>query len=377
MLSGLVAGDVTTANSTTLVVDTSPGPIVTFTGSGVNYSSASGDPVPTSGIVTGVKIQDYPGDAVFTSWSDFSVSATALWSAIETLDVTAFDNLFFSGNDTFIAGGFGDDFEGFGGNDRFIGGAGVNFFEGDAGFDTAQITGPLANYTIVYNNAYHNIVVSDIHGDGVTLTGVESLAFTDVTISTERKTDFSADGDSDFLWQNDSGQAAVWTINGLAQTGGGTVGGNPGPSWHVIAAGDFNNDGHADILWQNDSGQAAIWLMNGVTQIGGAQVGGNPGSAWHVKGTADFNGDGYADILWQNDNGQAAIWLMNGLTQIGGGQVGGNPGPTWHVKGAGDFNGDGRADILWQSDNGQVAIWTMNGLTQTGGATVGGNPGPA
>ena len=28
---------------------------------------------------------------------------------------------------------------------------------------------------------------------------------------------------------------------------------------------DFDGDGHSDILWQNDSGQAAVWLMNGTT----------------------------------------------------------------------------------------------------------------
>ncbi len=189
--------------------------------------------------------------------------------------------------------------------------------------------------------------------------------------------DFDGDGKADLLWQNDSGQAAIWTLDGFTQTGGAQVGANPGPSWHVKAAADFDGDGKADILWQNDSGQVAIWTMNGLTQIGGATVGGNPGPSWHVVGTGDFNGDGKADILWQNDNGQAAIWLMDGLTQIGGAQVGGNPGPTWHVIAAGDFNGDGKADILWQNDSGQAAIWTMDGLTQTGGATVGGNPGPS
>ena len=69
---------------------------------------------------------------------------------------------------------------------------------------------------------------------------------------------------------------------------------------------DFNGDGHSDILYQNDSGQAEIWLMNGpvisVQSLGGP----NPGTAWHAIGGGDFNGDGKADILWQNDTGQAA-----------------------------------------------------------------------
>jgi hypothetical protein len=188
--------------------------------------------------------------------------------------------------------------------------------------------------------------------------------------------DFNGDGRSDILWQNDSGPAAIWTLNGTTLTGGGAVGGNPGPTWHVIGAGDFNGDGRSDILWQNDSGQAAIWTMNGTTMTGGAVVSGDPGPTWHVKGTGDFNGDGRSDILWQSDSGRAAIWTMNGTTMTGGAVVGGDPGPTWHVKGAGDFNGDGMSDILWQNDSGQAAIWTMNGTTIMGGAVVAVDPGP-
>jgi serralysin len=40
--------------------------------------------------------------------------------------------------------------------------------------------------------------------------------------------------------------------------GGGSLG-NPGPSWRAIATGDFNGDGYADIVWQNNSGEVAIW----------------------------------------------------------------------------------------------------------------------
>ena len=69
------------------------------------------------------------------------------------------------------------------------------------------------------------------------------------------------------------------------------------------AKSDFNGDGYADILWQNDNGQAAIWTFNGLTQTGGSTVGGNPGASWHIIAAADFNGDGKSDILWQNDNG--------------------------------------------------------------------------
>ncbi len=321
------------------------------------------------------------------------------------------------GNDTLDPETYGG---GASGSDTLIGGGGI---------DKAVYYGQDYQYTIT-DNANGSITIKNAAGEVDTLWGIEQLAFGNRTITVSDTAvgavradfdgdansdvlwqnssgqvaiwtmnglsqydgstiganpgsawhvkgagDFDGDGMADILWQNDSGQAAVWTMNGFSQTGGAQIGGNPGASWHVVGAGDFDGDGKADILWQNTNGQVAIWTMDGLTQTGGGIVGGNPGPSWHAIAAADFNGDGKADILWQNDSGQAAIWLMDGLTQIGGGQVGGNPGSSWHVKGAGDFNGDGKADILWQNTSGQAAIWTMDGLTQTGGAQVGGNPG--
>jgi hypothetical protein len=177
--------------------------------------------------------------------------------------------------------------------------------------------------------------------------------------------------------RNDSGQAAIWLLNGNNVVGGGLVSTNPGSAWHVKASGDFNGDGRADILWQNDSGQAAIWLLNGNNVVGGGLVSTNPGSAWHVKASGDFNGDGKSDILWQNDSGQAALWLLNGNNVVGGGLVSTNPGSAWHIKASGDFNGDGKSDILWQNDSGQPALWLLNGNNVVGGGLVSTNPGSA
>jgi hypothetical protein len=188
--------------------------------------------------------------------------------------------------------------------------------------------------------------------------------------------DFNGDRDADILFQNTNGQAAIWLMNGTTPFSEPVVGANPGPSWHIVGAGDFNGDGDSDILWQNTNGQAAIWLMNGTTPFSEPLVGTNPGSSWHIVGTGDFNGDGDADILWQNTNGQAAIWLMNGAIPFSEPLVGNNPGPSWHVIGTGDYNGDGKSDILWQNDNGQASIWLMNGTTPTAEVLVGNNPGP-
>ena len=189
--------------------------------------------------------------------------------------------------------------------------------------------------------------------------------------------DFNGDGHSDILWQNTSGQASLWEMNGTKVIDEANVGANPGASWKIIGTGDFNGDGHSDILWQNTSGQASIWEMNGTKVIDEANVGANPGPSWKIIGTGDFNGDGHSDILWQNTSGQASLWEMNGTKVIDEANVGANPGASWKIIGTGDFNGDGHSDILWQNTSGQASIWEMNGTKVIDEANVGANPGPS
>ena len=98
-----------------------------------------------------------------------------------------------------------------------------------------------------------------------------------------------------------------------------------------VATSDFDGDGYSDILWQNTSGEVAIWEMNGTSVIGGGRLG-NPGPSWHAIGTGDYYGHGYSDILFQNVSGEVYIWEMNGTSVIGGASLG-NPGPSWHAIG--------------------------------------------
>jgi hypothetical protein len=113
--------------------------------------------------------------------------------------------------------------------------------------------------------------------------------------------DFFGDGNSDILLQNAiSGQVAIWRMNGTNAIGGGILGPNPGPSWHAIGAGDYFNPGipgfSSDILFQNtSSGQISIWRMDDLTIVGGGTVGSNPGTSWHAIG-ADASGE----TLFQN-----------------------------------------------------------------------------
>src|SRR5437763_12924090 len=123
--------------------------------------------------------------------------------------------------------------------------------------------------------------------------------------------DFNGDSHSDILWQNDSGEIYIWELNGPNMIGGGSVGGgslvHPGPHWHVIGTGDFNGDGNSDVLWQNDSGEIVIWELNGTRVIAAASLG-NPGPSWHAIGAGNFNVDSYSDIILQISSGEVSIW---------------------------------------------------------------------
>lgn len=191
------------------------------------------------------------------------------------------------------------------------------------------------------------------------------------------KTDFDGNNTSDFLWQNDNGQAAAWLLNGSTVTAAGFVGPQPSAGWKVVSSGDFNGDGRYDILWRNTTnGQAAVWFLNGLTMVSGNVVGNIPGTDWKVIGSGDFNGDGKSDILWQNTaTRQAAVWMMDGLAVLSAGFVGGVPSAGWQVMGSGDFNGDGKSDILWQNTSTlQAGIWLLDGLSVLNGNIVGNVP---
>ena len=69
-------------------------------------------------------------------------------------------------------------------------------------------------------------------------------------------------------------------MNGTNAIAGGIVSIDPGPAWHAIGTGG----GGSDILFQNTSGQTAIWEMNGTNVIGGGAISINPGSSWRAVG---------------------------------------------------------------------------------------------
>jgi phospholipase/lecithinase/hemolysin len=180
--------------------------------------------------------------------------------------------------------------------------------------------------------------------------------------------DANGDGKSDIYWRDNSGDIAIWLMNGATVISTGGLSGIPS-NLSIVAVRDFNSDGTFDLLWRDTSGNTSIWFLNGVNVTSSVSLGNIPNN-WSVVGTGDFNSDGYGDILWQDSVGDLAIWLMgSGGQVIATGGLGNVPTTTWAVVGVADFNGDGKSDILWRDTSGDTAIWFMNGtsVNTTGG----------
>ena len=212
-------------------------------------------------------------------------------------------------------------------------------------------------FDILFQNVSGQAAIWDVTGASLTTSALLGANpgpnWKDVAIS-----NFGADTHPDILLQNINGAVVIWQTDGASVTSS-TVVSNPGAKWKAVGTGDFGDNGQSDILLQNTSGAVAIWNMNGTTLESSAAVS-NPGPNWKVVGTGDFTGDGHSDgILLQNTNGNVAIWEMNG-TAIKSSTVVANPGAGWHAIGTGDFNGDSHSDILLQNTNGAVAVWELN-----------------
>jgi len=176
--------------------------------------------------------------------------------------------------------------------------------------------------------------------------------------------DLSGDGTADLIFQNASGQIAVWYMNGKGTASGSNTlySGSLG-DWKIVGVGDINGDGNADIIFQNTIGQIAVWYMDGKGALSGSAYiyGGGLGD-WRVVGIADMNGDGNTDIIFQNSVGQIAVWYLSGKGALSGtksiysGSLG-----DWRIVSVADVDGDGNADIVFQNTFGQIAVWCMDG----------------
>src|SRR5262245_38401260 len=125
---------------------------------------------------------------------------------------------------------------------------------------TASLNAGIATFSTSTLHAGSYIVTATYGGDGTFLPS--SASITHVVVGPNSH-DFDADGKSDILWRDSSGNTAIWLMNGPMVAHAGVIG--TVPSWVVAGQRDFNGDGRYDLLWLSNSGQVAIWFLNGLS----------------------------------------------------------------------------------------------------------------
>jgi hypothetical protein len=170
--------------------------------------------------------------------------------------------------------------------------------------------------------------------------------------------DLNGDGRVDVLFQNDTGDVAVWQTNGNGAVSAITDLGQRPAGYLIDGTGNFNSTPGDDILLRSSGGTLAIWPTAGIA-TGAPIVIGNAPNTYHNAGVGDFTGDGQEDLLFRHDTGQIVSWAVanNGLAAAP--KVLGATSLTYHIVGIDDFTGDHQADILFRNDDGTIAVWQV------------------
>ena len=186
--------------------------------------------------------------------------------------------------------------------------------------------------------------------------------------------DFNRDAKADILFQKADGTLNVWYMNGaLKRTSQATLnpsrpGGGDWWKWCIAGTGDMDKDGQIDVIFQHIDGTIAVWFMDGAVRRSEATItiGSSPDPAWHVLAVSDLDGDGNADFVVQKQDSTLALWKMDGAKFISASPLETSKADAgWYIVGAGDKNGDGKADLLMQHNNRDLGVWFMNGAKRT------------
>jgi hypothetical protein len=183
--------------------------------------------------------------------------------------------------------------------------------------------------------------------------------------------DWNGDGAADLLWFDGSSGTNRWFTNdrnmgfSTATNRIATTDINGG---RAIQLGDWNADGLTDLLWYNTSGNTRWYLNNGaggftrfLDPIAPSALGGSN----TMVAVGDWNGDGVPDLLWYDSyTGNNRWFLNNGALKFSA--------PRMNVIAAseltrsnsrllfGDWNGDGLSDFVYFSEDDGQNKWYLN-----------------
>jgi hypothetical protein len=198
------------------------------------------------------------------------------------------------------------------------------------------------------------------HPTDTSPTGVRAQLFTTTVFDYDSAGigDLDGNGRVDILFQNDTGDVAVWQTNGNGEVNAITDLGQRPAGYLIDGTGNFNSTPGDDILLRSSGGTLAVWPTSSIA-VGAPIVIGNTSATYHNAGIGDFTGDGQDDLLFRNDAGEIVTWAIanNGLAAAP--KVLGATSLTYHIVGIDDFTGDLQSDILFRNDDGSIAIWQV------------------
>lgn len=198
---------------------------------GGNFDDIYGDFTYTNGKPTGgfyTSLTETLGGTIISSFSGLNISISSQLTWSDTNNVEALLNAVLGGGDTITASNLADIVRSRTGDDVLTGRGGNDILDGGAGSDTAVYSGRFQDYKVT-NAAAGSLTITDLRAgspEGVdTLTSIESLRFSDKTVSTVAPSPTAplSVAFSNILRDTATGANAV-TVNDLtAQVSGGTL----------------------------------------------------------------------------------------------------------------------------------------------------------
>lgn len=267
-------------------------------------------------------------------------------------------------------------FEGSGQKNKFPANSQVKLLKGHRYGFTLKYTTPFSTHNYVINND------SNFTDGGLTTLSTQtyddngSIQFKNTYLTNELDSDmeiapfilpnplddFNRDGNTDILWQKDSGELIVWHMNHNGKRSTRMLNPINKEGFRVVTLlndgiglyGDYSDfrDYHhiqdATLLWRNDNGSNLSQILP--DPLFGE---GYPGrysyfnaDKYTLVGRGDFDGNGFLEPLWRKNMGKAVIDFR------GKADIFLNISTDYEVGGIGDFNGDGKDDILWRKTKG-------------------------
>lgn len=153
------------------------------------------------------------------------------------------------------------------------------------------------------------------------------------------------------LWDNTSGQIALWTLNSSGGFTQADYGPFPGWTAQALASGP---DAIPHLLWTQPGGQISVWAV----AVGGGytheEYGPYPG--WTASGLA-VGPDAAPHLLWTNTDGQLSLWTIAADGIFAHQEYG--PYSGWTAK-ALSVDPVNHVHVLWTRTDGTLSLWDVD-----------------